>query len=452
MDLANSDDTASSSEHPSNQCAGTSPKAHESQDDLPDIQQQLLSEQIGVTESTENQASAAPSIGQHSTNEAQGEQDDSDTKDEDSSDSETEPESDAADVTFQPENVSDSEDQDNDSPDEEQKSKPKRKAKASGPVAKTAQDKVRKKQSRLDRAFKNHIRNELVRKREIGELDVDIEPPRAKRLCIRFKKSKNTLADTDIMEIDDRDKPSNIRHDDRQITQKERDEDLKGRVSHGTNNRRSGTQKRDLKEATGIFGNSKVKCFKNGTYHLKGMRPDNRLKEEQLPAVSWMVQRERGIAPPYGGLLCDDTGLGKTMIAMACIVGNPPTQQDREEFSGITLIILPSVDIRDQWRNEFKRHVEVIKDQHILTWHNAQFKKDGGDLTTLTGYKVVLTTIAELRQYPDDDKLQKLDQEHGRNSKEYREALAEIAGAIFGVKWYRIILDEGHAVKNQNTL
>ncbi|KAI8251377.1 hypothetical protein K4K56_009272, partial [Colletotrichum sp. SAR 10_98] len=391
MDLANSDDTASSSEHPSNQCAGTSPKAHESQDDLPDIQQQLLSEQIGVTESTENQASAAPSIGQHSTNEAQGEQDDSDTKDEDSSDSETEPESDAADVTFQPENVSDSEDQDNDSPDEEQKSKPKRKAKASGPVAKTAQDKVRKKQSRLDRAFKNHIRNELVRKREFGELDVDIEPPRAKRLCIRFKKSKNTLADTDIMEIDDRDKPSNIRHDDRQITQKERDEDLKGR-------------------------------------------------------------RERGIAPPYGGLLCDDTGLGKTMIAMACIVGNPPTQQDREEFSGITLIILPSVDIRDQWRNEFKRHVEVIKDQHILTWHNAQFKKDGGDLTTLTGYKVVLTTIAELRQYPDDDKLQKLDQEHGRNSKEYREALAEIAGAIFGVKWYRIILDEGHAVKNQNTL
>ncbi|KAF4821686.1 DNA repair protein RAD5 [Colletotrichum tropicale] len=451
MDLANSDDTASSSERPSNHdVPSTSPKAHESQDDVPDIQQQLLSEQIGVAESTEDQASAASNIGQHGPSEAQREEEESDTKDEDSSDSETEPESDAADVTFQPENGSDSEDQDDDLPDEEQKSKPKRKAKASGPVAKTAQDKVRKKQSRLERAFKNHIRNELVRKREFGELDVDIEPPRAKRLCIRFKKSKNTLADTVNMEIDDRDKPSNLGHDDRQITQKERDEDLKGRVSHGTNNRRSGTQKRDLKEATGIFGNSKVKCFANGTYHLKGMRSDNRLKEEQLPAVSWMVQRERGIAPPYGGLLCDDTGLGKTMIAMACIVGNPPTQQDREEFSGTTLIILPSVDIRDQWRNEFKRHVEVIKDQHILTWHNAQFKKDGGTSLLLPGTS--LTTIAELRQYPDDDKLQKLDQEHGRNSKEYREALAEIAGAIFGVKWYRIILDEGHAVKNQNTL
>ncbi|KAF4839822.1 DNA repair protein RAD5 [Colletotrichum siamense] len=445
MDLSSSDDTASSSERPSNQYASTSPKQAESQNDIPDIQQQLLSE------AAEPQPSTSPKAGHHAANEAQDEDDESDTKDEDSSDSDTEQDSDAADYTFQPEEESESEGQD-ESPDKKRKYKPKGKSTAGGSIAKTAQEKVRKKQSRLDRAFKNHIRNELVRKREFGELDVDIEPPRAKRLCIRFKKSKNTLADTDNMEIDDRDKPSNLRHDDRQITQKKRDEDLKGRVSHGTNNRRSGTQKRDLKEATGIFGNSKVKCFANGTYHLKGMRPDNRLKEEQLPAVSWMVQRERGIAPPYGGLLCDDTGLGKTMIAMACIVGNPPTQQDREEFSGTTLIILPSVDIRDQWRNEFKRHVEVIKDQHILTWHNAQFKKDGGDLTTLTGYKVVLTTIAELRQYPDDDKLQKLDQEHGRNSKEYREALAEIAGAIFGVKWYRIILDEGHAVKNQNTL
>lgn len=389
MDLSNSDDTASSSERPSNQYAGTSPKAHESQDDVPDIQQQLLSEQIGVTESTENQASAAPSIGQHGTNEAQGEQDDSDTKDEDSSDSETEPESDAADVTFQPENGSDSEDQDNDSPDEEQKSKLKRKAKASGPVAKTARDKVRKKQSRLEKSFKMHIRNERARKRVFRETDSDIEPPRAKRPCIRFKKSKNTLAATDDMEIDERDKPSDLRLDNRQITQKERDEDLKGRVSHGTNNRRSGTQKRDLKEATGIFGNSKVKCFKNGTYHLKGMRADNRLKEEQLPAVSWMVQREHGMAPPYGGLLCDGTGLGKTMIAMACIVGNPPTRQDVENFSGTTLIILPSMDILNQWRSEFKKHVEDIKENEIFTWRNARFKKDGGDLTTLTRNKVV---------------------------------------------------------------
>ncbi|KAK2767339.1 DNA repair protein rad5 [Colletotrichum kahawae] len=456
MDLANSDAAACSTSErsPTQDVSSTSPKPDAPQHDIPDIQEQLLSEQIEVTESTENQASASPNIGQHSPSEAHGEEDESGTKDEDSSDSETEPDSDAADVNFQPEDDSDSESHDNDSPGEKQKSKPKRKAKASGPVAKTAQDKVRKKQSRLDRAFKNHIRNELARKREFGEMDVDIEPPRAKRPCIRFKKSKTTLADTDNMEIDERDKPSDLKHrlDNRQITQKERDEDLKGRVSHGTNNRRSGTQKRDLKEATGIFGNNKVKCFANGTYHLKGMRPDNRLKEEQLPAVSWMVQRERGIAPPYGGLLCDDTGLGKTMIAMACIVGNPPTQQDLEDFSGTTLIILPSVDIRDQWRNEFKKHVEDIKDQDILTWHNTQFKKDGGDLTTLTGYKVILTTIAELRQYPPEDELQKLDHEHGRNSKEYREALAEIAGAIFGVKWYRIILDEGHAVKNQNTL
>ncbi|KAF4878035.1 putative ATP-dependent helicase [Colletotrichum siamense] len=446
MDLANSDDTASSSERPSNQYASTSPKPAESQNDIPDIQQQLLSE------AAEPQSSTSPKTGHHAADEAQDEDAESGTKDEDSSDSETEPDSDAADCTFQPEEDSESEGQD-DSPDKKRKSKPKGKSTAGGSIAKTAKEKVRKNLLLREKEFKRHIRNELALKRQFGEIDVDIEPPRAKRPRIHFKRHKKTSTETGDMEFDEHDKSEGLPEPDhRQITQKERDQDLKGRVSHGTNNRRSGTQKRDLKEATRIFGRGKVKCFADGTYHLDGMQSNNRLKEEQLPAVSWMVQREHGMAPPYGGLLCDDTGLGKTMITLACIVGNPPTREDEKNFSGATLIILPSQDILDQWRQEFRNHVQAVKETEILTWQNARFKKHGGDFTTLTRYKVVLTTIAELRQYPSDDELQQLDQKHGRSSKEYREALADASGAIFGVKWYRIILDEGHAVKNQNTL
>ncbi|EQB55214.1 hypothetical protein CGLO_04867 [Colletotrichum gloeosporioides Cg-14] len=444
MDLANSDHTAPNSQRsPNYDVSSTSLQPDASQQDMPDIQQQLLSE------AAETQLSTAPNTGNHATNEAQ---DESDTEDEDSSDSETEPDSDAADCTFQPEEDSESEVQD-DSPDKKRKYKPKGKSTAGGSIAKTAQEKVRKNLMLREKEFKKHIRNELALKRQFGEIDVDIEPPRAKRPRIQFKRHKKASTETGDMNVDEHDKSEGLPEPDhRQITQKERDQDLKDRVSHGTNNRRSGTQKRDLKEATRIFGRGKVKCFADGTYHLDGMHSNNRLKEEQLPAVSWMIQREHGLAPPYGGLLCDDTGLGKTMVALACIVGNPPTREDLESFSGTTLIILPSQDILHQWRQEFRKHVEDIKDREIFTWRNAEFRHHGGDCTTLTTYKVVLTTIAELRQYPSDDVLQKLDQAHGKDSREYREALADTAGAIFGVKWYRIILDEGHAVKNQNTL
>ncbi|KAI8177140.1 DNA repair protein RAD5 [Colletotrichum sp. SAR 10_77] len=324
MDLANSADTASSSERPSNQYASTSPKPAESQNDIPDIQQQLLSE------AAEPRSSTSPKTGHHAANEAQDEDAESGTKDEDSSDSETEPDSDAADCTFQPEEDSESEGQD-DSPDKKRKSKPKGKSTAGGSIAKTAKEKVRKNLLLREKEFKRHIRNELALKRQFGEIDVDIEPPRAKRPRIHFKRHKKTSTGTGDMEFDEHDKSEGLPEPDhRQITQKERDQDLKGR--------------------------------------------------------------------------------------------------------------------------EFRKHVQAVKETEILTWQNARFKKHGGDFTTLTRYKVVLTTIAELRQYPSDDELQQLDQKHGRSSKEYREALADASGAIFGVKWYRIILDEGHAVKNQNTL
>lgn len=56
---------------------------------------------------------------------------------------------------------------------------------------------------------------------------------------------------------------------------------------------------------------------------LKGMKQTTRLTEVQLPAVAWMVKREHSIASPCGGILCDDTGMGKTIMTLALIVGNP---------------------------------------------------------------------------------------------------------------------------------
>ncbi|KAH9226800.1 hypothetical protein K456DRAFT_1813721, partial [Colletotrichum gloeosporioides 23] len=327
--------------------------------------------------------------------------------------------------------------------------KPTRKRATNTGVAKTAQQKVRKNQRKLDEEFKIYIKNERKRKRGAGNGNVHIEPPKAKKM--RTSSAKSDKKDQRSIEENfyDTGKATARATANRPITQKERNEELKDRISHGTNNRRSGTQKRDLKEATSIFGYSKIVCFPNGEYYLKGMRETTKLREEQLPTVSWMVQREHGISPPFGGVLGDDVGLGKTMVSMACTVGNPASAEDLQTYFGATLIIVPSTDMAKQWRAEYLKHVEAIRDNEILIWSNAQWKESS---VNFHNYKIVIATITEIRGNLTDEELKKIESEHGMESDEYRAALVRFAGPVYGIKWYRIILDEGHAVKNMNTL
>ncbi|KAJ0383731.1 hypothetical protein COL922a_009886 [Colletotrichum nupharicola] len=329
------------------------------------------------------------------------------------------------------------------------RNKPTRKRATNTGVAKTAQQKVRKNQRKLDEEFKIYIKNERKRKRGAGNGNVHIEPPKAKKM--RTSSAKSDKKDQRSIEENFyyTGKATARATANRPITQKERNEELKDRISHGTNNRRSGTQKRDLKEATSIFGYSKIVCFPNGEYYLKGMRETTKLREEQLPTVSWMVQREHGISPPLGGVLGDDVGLGKTMVSMACTVGNPASAEDLPTYFGATLIIVPSTDMAKQWRAEYLKHVEAIRDNEILIWSNAQWKESS---VNFHNYKIVIATITEIRGNLTDEELKKIEAEHGMESDEYRAALVRFAGPVYGIKWYRIILDEGHAVKNMNTL
>ncbi|KAF4899260.1 putative ATP-dependent helicase [Colletotrichum fructicola] len=359
-----------------------------------------------------------------------------------SSDSESEPNADPMNTDFEP-----TEDAKEESP--KLRNKPTRKRATNTGVAKTAQQKVRKNQRKLDEEFKIYIKNERKRKQGAGNGNVHIEPPKAKKM--RTSSAKSDKKDQRSIEENfyDTGKATDRATANRPITQKERNEELKDRISHGTNNRRSGTQKRDLKEATSIFGYSKIVCFPNGEYYLKGMRETTKLREEQLPTVSWMVQREHGISPPFGGVLGDDVGLGKTMVSMACTVGNPASAEDLQTYFGATLIIVPSTDMAKQWRAEYLKHVEAIRDNEILIWSNAQWKESS---VNFHNYKIVIATITEIRGNLTDEELKKIEAEHGMESDEYRAALVRFAGPVYGIKWYRIILDEGHAVKNMNTL
>lgn len=50
-------------------------------------------------------------------------------------------------------------------------------------------------------------------------------------------------------------------------------------------------------------------------------------------------------------------------------------------------------------------------------------------------------------QYPDNTFLRKLEEKYGTDISYHRE-LDRVVGKLFRINWYRIILDEAHAIKN----
>jgi SNF2 family DNA or RNA helicase len=70
-----------------------------------------------------------------------------------------------------------------------------------------------------------------------------------------------------------------------------------------------------------------------------------------------MLSRELGEVGPYGGLLADAMGLGKTLQTLATMVGNPPSKEDIKANKRATLIVLPASAIR-QWKDEIEIHVD----------------------------------------------------------------------------------------------
>ena len=135
------------------------------------------------------------------------------------------------------------------------------------------------------------------------------------------------------------------------------------------------------------------------------MALQGRLLKHQREGVKWLLARERANDYP-GGFLCDEMGLGKTVQLVATMIANPVPR---------TLIIVPK-SIVTQWQSEiakFAPHLTV----HLFDGPNRHV-----DLTaqvTIAPYSV----LAQRKGGP--------------------------ICPLISVEWNRIILDEGHEIRNQ---
>lgn len=116
-----------------------------------------------------------------------------------------------------------------------------------------------------------------------------------------------------------------------------------------------------------------------------------------------------------GGILADDMGLGKTLQIISLILTGGGD-------SGPTLIVAP-VSVMSNWKQQIDRHVLPEMAPKVLIYHSST----GGSGADLEKYGVVVTSYGKLTREK------------------------ESPGPLMRTKWRRIVLDEGHTIRNAKT-
>ena len=154
----------------------------------------------------------------------------------------------------------------------------------------------------------------------------------------------------------------------------------------------------------------------------------------QQQGVAWMVKRERGRDLPLGGLLADEQGLGKTVQVLALCLAHPQTLSASPVGAMLpggraslgVLVVAPLILVQ-QWAQEIAAKVAPPYGTNVCVHHGP---KRTTSAAALAAYDFVVTTYDVLRA------------EHNANA---------TSGPLFQLRWWRVVLDEAHTVRNAST-
>jgi len=146
------------------------------------------------------------------------------------------------------------------------------------------------------------------------------------------------------------------------------------------------TDMQDLVEAVYCFGFGAMKPEDN-SWRFKEMK--STLMPFQLAASKWMLERECTPDCPSGGILAYGTGLGKSIISLACILGNRPDKIDLKTYAKSTLVVVPNQKDAFKWENEVERHCKA-------KWFDATVLYEPGKLKALMLRKSTIVSVIAL--------------------------------------------------------
>lgn len=153
-------------------------------------------------------------------------------------------------------------------------------------------------------------------------------------------------------------------------------------------------------------------------------RPSSRPNAFQNIATQFVTATEPVLAS--GGILADDMGLGKTLQLISLILQGGP---------GSTLILAP-VSVMSNWSQQIERHIKVEHSLKVLTYHGSSRKRMNAN--DFAEYDVVITTYGTLST------------EYMPRGVKTPEKVPRKEG-LFSMNWRRVVLDEGHIIRNPRT-
>lgn len=130
-----------------------------------------------------------------------------------------------------------------------------------------------------------------------------------------------------------------------------------------------------------------------------------------------------------GGILADDMGLGKTIQTISLIMADRALGRREKDACAATLILAP-VSVMSNWSTQMKKHVKEEHALRIMFWHGS--RKDVITPKRVEDYDIVISTYESISADWYSQKSTKLPR----------------ASGPFSVKWRRLILDEGHNIRN----
>lgn len=130
-----------------------------------------------------------------------------------------------------------------------------------------------------------------------------------------------------------------------------------------------------------------------------------------------------------GGILADDMGLGKTIQTIALIMADRELGRKAPDACNATLILAP-VSVMSNWSTQMKKHIKPEHALRVMFWHGT--RKEPITAKQIDNYDVVISTYESVSSDWYSQKSGKLPRKSG----------------IYSVKWRRVILDEGHSIRN----
>lgn len=131
-----------------------------------------------------------------------------------------------------------------------------------------------------------------------------------------------------------------------------------------------------------------------------------------------------------GSILAHDMGLGKSIQIIALMVSDP------NRGSGPTLIVAP-LNVMSNWSGQIEKHVKPEHALRVFTYHGST--RSIQSPAELGSFDVVLTTYQTmaLKYLP-------------AGQKDQAKPVPRSSG-LFSVAWRRVILDEGHQIRNSKS-